>query len=202
LDNEKLAAQLAEKQLDELCYVHDDWTDSIWREGKNERPLLAIVSDSVYDDYARFLASEILFEKKKNYPVKELEEPLAPIYANALLITGAHSSNSRLCGNLWGFMYNGSNYGNSNHDVLGTHLIKIGKKAVPYLVELLDDKELIAYIGSQEATTGNSYKYRVKDAAAYYIGEILGIPVKFHESFDDRDEEVYKLACKLRQEIK
>jgi hypothetical protein len=43
------------------------------------------------------------------------------------------------------------------------------------------------YQGSKEATIGNAYGYRIKDFAAYYIGRILGVPLKYYpESFRSR----------------
>jgi hypothetical protein len=199
MNNNKLAAQLKEGGYDGLFLSGSrDFADSIWQLEKNHRALLEIVAGARYDDYVRLLASEILFLKKKNFPPADMQDTLAYIYSNALFITATPSSNSGLYGNLWGYMYNGTQYGNANHDVLGSHLIQIGKKAVPYLSKLLDDTGLIFYEGSQEATKGNSYKYRVKDAAAYYIGEILGIPVQFHENFIDRDNEIDMLLKKIK----
>ena len=80
---------------------------------------------------------------------------------------------------------------------MGSRLVKIGEKAVPYLSKLLDDTCKIDYVGLEEATIGNLLNYRVKDAAAYYIGRITGIAVTFHENWADRDVEIEGLKKKL-----
>jgi hypothetical protein len=195
--NDKLAARLMEIRYDGLndglfAYDKPSLADSIWRTEDNRQALLEIVSNTGYDDYARLLASEILFEKKMNYPVKELEDTLAYIYSKALFIAGDDSSRTHLYGNLWGFIYQGG-----GNDRLGSRLVKIGEKAVPYLSKLLDDTCKIDYVGLEEATIGNLLNYRVKDAAAYYIGRITGIAVPFHENWADRDVEIEGLKKKL-----
>jgi hypothetical protein len=190
--NDKLAAQLTE-----IGYAHlfqlgaRSLADSIWRSEENHQALLEIVSDTGYDDYARLLASEILFEKKMNYPAKGLEDTLAYIYSKALFITG-DTVGRGLSGNLWGFMYEGGHNGR-----LGSRLVEIGKKAVPYLSKLLDDTGLIVYDGSEETLVGERLNYRVKDAAAYYIWIITGIAVPFRENWADRDIEIERLKKKL-----
>jgi hypothetical protein len=191
--NDKLAAQLTE-----IGYAHlfqlgaRSLADSIWRSEKNHQALPEIVSNTGYDDYARLLASEILFEKEMNYPAKELADTLAYIYSKALFITGHHSGSIYLDGNLWGFMYEGMDDGR-----FGLRLLKIGEKAVPYLSKLLDDNGLMVYEGSEETLVGERLNYRVKDAAAYYIGRITGIAVPFHENWADRDVEIEGLKRKL-----
>ncbi len=64
---------------------------------------------------------------------------------------------------------------------------------------LLIASDTIFYEGSQEATTGGSLKYRVKDAAAFYLGKIAGIPVKFYEQNADRDAEIERLKEALKK---
>jgi hypothetical protein len=170
--------------------------DSFWDKGKNEAALMEIVSQRHYDDLARLLASEILFHSQKNYPPVELEDTLGYVYARALYITG-DTRTFPLMGNEWGFMYFNDKDGIVDYDALGSHLMKIGRKAVPYLKPLLSDTSIIVYWGSEEATIGNSLKYRVKDAAAYYIGKITGNAVRFYENNADRDAEIERLKKKL-----
>ena len=64
--------------------------------------------------------------------------------------------------------------------------------------KLLNNTGIIFYEGSKEATIGNSLEYRVKDAAAFYIGKIMNIPVKFNQDFDQRDTEIEHLKEKLK----
>ena len=191
--NDKLAARLMEIHYDGLfADGEQSLADNIWRTEDNRQALLDIVINNACDDYARLLASEILFEKKMDYPAKELEDTLAYIYSKALFIAGDHSGRTRLYGNSWGFIYQGG-----GNDRLGSRLVKIGKKAVPYLSKQLDDTCLIEYVGLEEATIGDLLNYRVKDAAAYYIGRITGIAVPFHENWADRDVEIEGLKRKL-----
>lgn len=171
--------------------------DSIWQEGENQDSLLNIFTQSKYDDYTRLLASEILFFKQI-LPKKKLEDIVAYVYTKALFITGDTSKEFRLSGNLWGFMYFSDKNGINDFGILGNHLMITKKKTIPYLIELLTNSHILFYEGSQEATIGNSLKYRVKDAAAYYISKISGIPIKYYENFSDRDLEIERLKEKLK----
>ena len=119
------------------------------------------------------------------------------MYARALAITADESGPMQLSGNEWGFMYRGDELGLEDDGALGTHLLEAGRAAVPTLIELLDDPRRIYYVGSQEATLGNSLAYRVKDAAAYYLGKITGTPVRFHDDPADRDAEIARLRAAL-----
>ena len=49
-------------------------------------------------------------------------------------------------------------------------------------MRLLDDDTPLTYAGSREAMLGNSFHYRVKDAAGYYLGKLTGHPLEFHET--------------------
>ncbi|MCP2727807.1 hypothetical protein [Limnofasciculus baicalensis] len=174
-------------------------SDSIWQKGENRIYLEQIVQSSNYSDLTRLLASEILYEKVSHYPPEEWEDNLAYVYAQALAITGSETGDFQILGNQWGFMYHTDKQGVKDYGTLGTHLVNTGKKAIPYLTKLLDNSEIIFYEGSQEATLGNSLRYRVKDAAAFYIGKIAGIPVKFYEQNADRDAEIERLKETLKK---
>jgi hypothetical protein len=170
--------------------------DSFWNHGKNKSALLEIVTQNHYPHYARLLASEILFHSDSTYPPYALLDTLAYVYARALYITG-DTKTYPLMGNEWGFMYYNDKDGITDYEVIGAHLMLTGKRAVPYLRPLLNDTDIIVYWGSEEATIGNSLMYRVKDAAAYYIGKITGIPVKYFEHNDERDAEIERLKMEL-----
>lgn len=53
--------------------------------------------------------------------------------------------------------------------------------------------------GSQGDPTavGNAYHYRLKDFAAYCLGQIRRVPVTFHREPADRDEEIARLKVRL-----
>lgn len=195
----KLEEQLIEFGYSKLFQLGEhSFADSIWENGKNYHNLLEIVSRNEYNNYARLLASELLFLKRDDFPSKDLEDTLAFIYTKALSITGDYTQSIRLSGNLWGFLYHTEQFGLNDNGILGNHLLITNKKALPYLHKLLGNSEIIFYEGSQEATLGNSFRYRIKDAAAYFIGKIMNIPVKFYENPLDRDKEIEKLKLLLK----
>lgn len=170
-----------------------DLSNSIWQNGENRIYLEQIVQSSDYSDLNRLLASELLYERVPDYPPIEWQDVLAYLYAQALAITGDKTGAFQIAGNQWGFMYYNDELQVKDYGILGTHLVATGTKAIPYLAGLLDNADTFLYIGSQEATLGNSLGYRVKDAAAYYIGQISGIPIAFHEETTDRDAEIERL---------
>ena len=196
---DKLAAKLNKLLYYDLFPSEDNSLfDSIWLNGKNQEALLFIVSQERYNEFVRVLASEILYEKKADYPTPNLKDVLSHIYPKALEIAG--NNESRFSGNLWGFMYHTDKFGINDFGILGKHLIEIGKVCIPYLAKRLNNNNLLIYEGSRDATTGNMLKYRVKDAAAYYIGKLANIPVQFYENHADRDAEIERLKEKLKNQ--
>lgn len=196
---EKIAADLTKAGYSGLFLSGDhNLADSIWRNGESRIYLEQIVQSSHYSDLARLLASELLYAKIPDYPPEEWRATLAYVYSQAVKITGDSAGTSKLSGNLWGFMHHSDELSSKDYGPLGTHLVRVGSKAVPYLTKLLDNPDTIFYEGSQEATLGNSFTYRVKDAAAYYIGQITNILVKFYEQLADRDAEIERLKEALK----
>ena len=136
-----------------------------------------------YPDLTRVLAAEVLRAKDAQ------DGSPAELYVRALALTGlAEDRAPDFMGNAWGFMYDADRRGGDTYGSLGPRLIDAGDAAVPALARLLDDSRRMLYVGSQDATLGNSLGYRVKDAAAYYIGKIRGVDVPFHDSPQERDE--------------
>jgi hypothetical protein len=196
----KLASTLTEVGFSGLFqYGERSLCDSVWQDGENQNALLGIVSNPEYHDYARILASEVLYAKSSDYPPANLEDKLAYIYSKAIEISGSKEG-SFLSGNLWGFMYYSDKNNYVDYGQLGSHLMKIGKKNIPHLIPLLDNSNYLFYEGSEEATIGNSLKYRVKDVAAYYIGKLSGISIQFYEKHVDRDAEIERLKEKLKNQ--
>ena len=171
---------------------------TIWHQGAHRGQLEQIVQSSQYDDLTRILASEILYAQAPDYPPPDWADTLGYLYARALAITADTSGPLQLTGNAWGFMYHTDTLGVTDYGQLGTHLVAVGPAAVPYLSQLLANTDVIFYEGSKEATVGNSFAYRVKDAAAYFIGKITGTPVAFHKKNRDRDAEIERLKATLR----
>jgi hypothetical protein len=179
------------KKLKDLGYIglfnrlDMDALDSIWNERTAPESLEKITIDLREPDEIRFLAAEILFYKKQNFPPQNTKKQLAAIYANALV------KNFTRIINAWGMP-------GFLDGLAGKHFVAIGEAAIPELIKLLDnDKELI-YSGSKEATVGNKYRYRIKDFAAFYISIIRNIPIMVYESPQARDKEIDKLKGYLR----
>ncbi|SET51934.1 hypothetical protein SAMN05216326_13227 [Nitrosomonas marina] len=198
--NEVVEAITHERYVKLFLLGDESALKSIWRDGNNRAYLERIVQDKQFEDIARVVASEILYKEKPDYPPSEYDDALAYVYSQALRMTGNNDVLvSKLMGNQWGFLYHDDELGDAGREILGRHLMATGNKSIPYLIPLLDDTNLILYEGSQEATLGNSFGYRVKDAAAYYIAKLLGIDIRFYQQIEDRDKEIKKLKSKLRE---
>jgi hypothetical protein len=194
-----VAARLAEAGYAGLFLYGDrGQAESIWRDGANRARLEQIVRGDRFPDLTRLLASELLYAKAPGYPPDGWGETLARLYAYALATTGDNAGTAPLSGNQWGFMYYTDQLGVADYGPLGAHLLAAERAAIPHLAPLLDDTDAIVYEGSRDATTGNNLAYRVKDAAAYYIGKLAGIPVRFHEQPADRDAEIERLKAALQ----
>jgi hypothetical protein len=165
---------------------------SFWSDGANREALLAIVADRRYGDLERVLASEILYANDPAYPPRGWDDLLGSVYARALAITGTGDRPIVLTGNEWGFLYHGGGEG-----ALGAHLLAAGSAAIGHLVPLLDDPAPVFYEGSQDATLGNSLEYRVKDAAAYYIGVLSGMSVPLRATTAERDTEIERVKTQV-----
>jgi hypothetical protein len=112
---------------------------------------------------------------------------IADIYANALRHNLTGMANS------WGLLYEYEDEG-----PVGSAFLTLGEQSIPALVKLLkDDRAVLKYQGSTEATVGNAYGYRVKDFAAYYLGRILGHPLKYYRDMADRDQQIEGLKKQL-----
>ena len=173
-------------RLIELGYIRffqqpdENAVESIWNESGVPEALAALTIDPEAPTLARFLAAEIMFYKQERYPPDEQKNQLASVYATALALNFTGVANT------WGLP-----------DVLdgfaGEHFLILGEAAIPELVKLLDDDKRVYYEGSEEATLGHIYRYRVKDLAAFYIGKIRNIPLILGEDPGKRDEEIGKL---------
>lgn len=161
------------------------WTDSA-------AALEALVRDPDEDAQARFLAAELLFLRRPDFPPVDLRPLLAPVYAEALAQSATPVGPWRLVANQWGLLWAGDDTG-----TVGRHLLALGADAIAPLRPLLDDGRRVLYEGSREATSGNARAYRIKDVAAYYLGRLVGKPVRFHQDHAARDREIAALSESL-----
>jgi hypothetical protein len=181
----QLAHDLVDLGYTELFMRYDEEAiDSIWDRPNAPAALAELVLDSSAADQARFLAAEVLFARDDSYPPDSVKSQLAPVYAAAL--TGNYTEMA----NPWGLP-------EELDGEVGQHVVQLGESAVPSLVPLLEDDTSIQYGGSKEATYGNAYQYRVKDVAAFLIGQITGLAYEVHMSPTDRDTEIETLKFSL-----
>jgi len=159
--------------------------NTLWSEANVPEALATLAGDPEAAMLARFLAAEILFEKQQQYPPVEQKQPLASVYVTAL------AKNFTGTANTWGFP-----------DILGglaaEHLVALGPAAIPALSRQLDDDTPVYYEGSEEATIGDTYAYRVKDLAAFYIHQISNTLCEPDEDPGRRDEQIAKLKSALK----
>lgn len=182
----ELAQRLAHEGYAGLFLAGDSSTASDVYDG-NGPALQAIVGDGQAGALERVLAAEVLYGCGDGPDADR--DTLAGIYTRALALTGSHT----LPGNLWGTLWASP----GDDGPLGTHLLAQGEAAVPGLLALLGDEHPVAYEGSREAMLGNAQRYRVKDAAAFFLGRVLGREVPFHDAHDERDAEIGRLEAAL-----
>jgi hypothetical protein len=177
-------------ELTELGYIElfhrqgEDALDSVWGEPGAPETLEDLAVGQHASRLANFLAAEILFYKRRDYPVERDKARLTSVYAMALAQDFTQMANP------WGLP-------GELDGLAGQHFVALGEAAIPELAQLLDDESERIYAGSQEATLGNSFRYRVKDFAAFFISEIRGIPFEVHEDPEARDEEIERLKESL-----
>jgi hypothetical protein len=189
-DNDELIGKLVNGAYGDFFNyaIRDDVIAAVWADHDSSARLGAIVGDRAAPMKARFLACEVLFEKRFVFVSEVGPEIVAGIYAYAL----AHNLTGMA--NSWGLLYNHNDEG-----PVGIRFIMIGAAAVPALLPLLDDASRpLTYAGSEDATVGNAYGFRVKDYAAFYLSKITRSPVTFHAHAEDRDREIAALVQRLR----
>jgi hypothetical protein len=183
------AKKLTDREFGEFFIypMHDETIEKIWSDSNNHQLLDKVLDDPTVSAEARFLACEVFFQKDILFMRRHAPEKVAEIYAQAL------SNDFTGMANSWGLLYEHEDEG-----TVGITFLRIGEKAIPALSNLLDDERTnLKYEGSEEATVGNGYGYRIKDFAAYYIGRILGHPLKYYPDPADRDEQINVLKKEL-----
>jgi hypothetical protein len=190
-----------EKELIDLGYrslfrfLHADVDNKIWKSGANQDKLKNIIFKSKGSLLGRFLAAETLRYYKVDLD-DTYNEKLGEIYVYALEKSNMDDDDFiGIPANSWGFLYRNDDAGN-----LGQKLIRYGEIVIPDLIKLLDIQGKVLYIGSQDATIGNSYQYRIKDFAAFYISKIKDIPMTFYQDLEKRDLEIERLKEILENE--
>jgi hypothetical protein len=185
---EEAAVDDLSRRLTELGYAElflelgDETLDSLWHTPGVPARLAALSGDLSAPAEARFLAAETLFRRDSSALTEARKAALAPAYAEAL----RHAA----LANPWGLP-------GTLDGPAGQHVVSLGEPAVAALTPLLTDGRPVLYAGSAEATFGNSYRYRVKDLAAFLISRIRGLSYPVHLSPVDRDTEIARLGASL-----
>ena len=152
----------------------------IWNTPGAPDDLEVVAASSSAPKLARFLAAEILFYQGEVLRVERHKAGLARVYGTALADRFTEVANPW---GLPGFV----------DGLAGEHLLAIGEPMVPELLKLFGNEARVYYEGSQEATLGHHYGYRVKDLAAYFLGKIRNIHVELDEDPYKRDEAIENL---------
>lgn len=178
-------------RLSELGYIglfqqsDDVALKDIWNAPGAPEALETIAVSSNAPSLPRFLAAEILFYRDEAHRVEKHKQELARVYAIAL------ADDFTQVANPWGLP-------GITDGLAGEHLLAIGEPMVPELLHLLDNEKRVYYEGSQEATLGDHYAYRVKDLAAYYASKIRNIALKLDEDPSKRNEAIERLKSRIR----
>jgi hypothetical protein len=183
-------ADLANRLI-ELGYIglfqqsNDVVLKDVWNTPNAPEALEAIVVSSNAPQLARFLAAEILIYQGVVQQAEKHGQELAQVYAAAL------AGNFTEVANSWGLP-------GVTNGLAEDHLLAIGEPMVPELLKLLDNEQRVYYEGSQEATLGHHFGYRVKDLAAYYLSKIRNIPFELDEDPGKRDTGIMRLKWSVQ----
>lgn len=112
-----------------------------------------------------------------------------------ILISSLQNTN---CLNDWGNLTPEQSY----DDTLAKGLIALGKRVLPILRPVLDDKKDALLFGSEEATISRGYGYRRCDFAFRYIQLIRGKKPVFEEKPAERDKLIQECKHDLELELK
>jgi len=181
-----IAGKLAQFSYSDLfMQMETETLDALWAEPDAASALHHLVQASDAPPPVAFLAAEILFAKEPGYPPSAERERLASIYGAAL------EQNLTRMANPWGLP-------DQLDEPVAQHFVSLGENAVPVLTRLLENTSGVRYGGSREATYGNSFQYRVKDLAAFYLSKIRGLPYEIKQTPQERDIEIERLKTSLK----
>lgn len=180
----KLIQQLLNEEFGMYFYypLHTETLSNI-RESVDNKTLEILLKNEETPLLVRLIACEVLINDDLDIVFKIGKHHFADIYAKALEQNITEMLNS------WGLLYEHDDWG-----PIGVNFVVMGDHSVKALIPLLDNNTKQGlYEGSEEATVGNAYEYRVKDFAAFYIGKMKNIPITFYQDFEKRDAEIERL---------
>jgi hypothetical protein len=179
-----LARRLEELGYLELFHRAGDPAAALRDEPGGRERLREMMRDGGASARARFLAAEVLAAGDARDVSPADAAALAPLYAAAL------ANGWTEWGNAWGIP-------GEVEGPAATHLIALGGAAVAPLAALLGDERPVRYGGSQVATLGNAFGFRVKDLALAFIRRIRGERVEMDEDPAERDREIGRMRAEL-----
>jgi hypothetical protein len=180
----KLATRLLALRYEGLFMTAPRGADRVLAEVSADE-LAQLIADRHAQPPARFLAAELWCEGHGGLPPGGIAEPaeLAELYVRALADGWVAYANP------WGLP--------GEIGPIGRHLMWFSGAAVPALRKRFDDATPLSYGGSEEATIGNRYEYRVKDVAAFYAARLAPAPYAVLATPAERDVEIARLAALL-----
>ncbi|MBI3509925.1 MAG: hypothetical protein HY064_04625 [Bacteroidetes bacterium] len=161
--------------------------NKIWEEESNRCAIENIIRNKKGSKRVQFFAAEILLENCKEIPADIDRAELGKLYAHAIRRNYTRGQN------YWGM------YAENDTGIVGAHLVKIGKPAIPALTELLHNRWGVHYYGSKSAEEGNAFGYRKKDVAAFYIRIIMNIDLPWPETRKERNIMIKRLKKEIRK---
>lgn len=169
---DELAARLRDASYWTLFMASDGReADALW----DEAAARAIAESADADPGARLLAAELLTAHGVT---------VSPETAAAAYVGGLRAGD---VGNAWGPP-------GGPPGPLGRRVLALGEAAVGPLRRLLSDETRLEFFGSREATYGNAFAWRAKDAAAALLAELLGRPFEPDRDPAARDAAIAELA--------
>lgn len=101
---------------------------------------------------------------------------------------------NQVCFNDWGSF---GLHGNSGDDMAAEELLALGRKSLPLLIDMLDDRTPALLCGSEEANQSILYRTRRCDYAYRYIMLLLGREPPFVKDANARDRMIQQLVKEI-----
>lgn len=143
-----------------------------------------VVRDRHLPSLSRFLAAESIAQRHGSWGDLYMKT-VADLYVEGLAQDFPGSANP------WGLPF--------ELGILAQRVIKIGEAALEGLAGLLTNDRRLYFSGSEEATMGERYQYRVKDVAAVLVSRIAFLPYGDKDTPAERDEKILALEKLYRQ---
>jgi hypothetical protein len=156
--------------------------EGLWNRPNASGQLLQIALDENKPWLARFLATEISFQKEMFLIRPQHYASLAPVYAKAFFENASGFMSD------WGLMINMQDVGK-----LGSRFVLFGRVADASLRPMLDDDREVPYVYPPDFPSQIQTGLRINDFVLLFLSTIHSIPVNITEDAAQRDEEIQRL---------